>query len=644
MAKMANRSLLLSALGCCLLASSPAYAECTELPRKVSLGQHNTIVLRSYECGIGRSRDSGRLKVEFHRFSDTAASLIVGNGSSEMLKKTIGSPRLVENEVFKAYAELLQRFGSTSEVPKEQGEIRTSLSVKSPAGDPVEGMEDLIGGKKMRTVIFNANGQDYPAAEEIAALRKKTIPSQLKFFYGITCLDDDDNRPDKKTCKDYDKANVSMIFWRPLRPEDLANYSKNIKDYNSQLTRFKAELRSSGKRSTTTDDPWSDRGLPRDLKLFQFLAGDAWPDDFVYLTGNVGDACGENTIKGVGGWSFSYTGWTIHLDAVLFENASNRPVRIGGLFGSRAVQPRLRAARSARAATDAAGPLGDMTEELAPGQKLLIPIRITLVADPAAKKNFQYVDKSSEILGRLGTNKFSGSPAAHAAPGFRDYVFGPELAVAGVLVDGDRVDLQRQQANFFDLTVSSQVGSCPYLTSWSGPDREWIEHGKVLHEAAGKIREYSETFVLPGLRSRFRLEEREPEIAFIDHAELVVTLANGDTIVLQPDKAPLDRRDGDYLSLMWGDAIEIEFALDDRITEADVVDSRLTLTGYYERYSSLLAVRGEDVLGRSLRRSTAGSPSPAYGPACLPRQPRPRADRFDIPARPAAAAIGDGRN
>jgi hypothetical protein len=223
---------------------------------------------------------------------------------------------------------------------------------------------------------------------------------------------------------------------------------------------------------------------------------------------------------------------------------------------------------------------------------LLIPTRIVLRPDDVAKSDYRYVEASREILGRIGTNKFSGNAADHAAPRFADKAYGPELAVTGIVINGSRVDLARREANFFDLTVSSEVGSCPYLLSWDEADRAWIEHGKVLHKAQGKSREYTETVTLPGFRPRFRLEEREAEVAFIDQAELTVALVSGDTLTLTPDDPRLGARDGDRLPLLWGDAAELEFRLPEGMVAGDVVESRLVVTGFYERYASLMAAAG----------------------------------------------------
>ena len=64
-----------------------------------------------------------------------------------------------------------------------------------------------------------------------------------------------------------------------------------------------------------------------------------------------------------------------------------------------------------------------------------------------------------------------------------------------------------------------------------------------------------------GFKHRFRLEEREPEMAFIDQAELIAVLKTGHTLTLAADNPKLRTRDGQYLRLLWGDAVEINFSL-----------------------------------------------------------------------------------
>jgi hypothetical protein len=58
---------------------------------------------------------------------------------------------------------------------------------------------------------------------------------------------------------------------------------------------------------------------------------------------------------------------------------------------------------------------------------------------------------------------------------------------------------------------------------------------------------------------------------------------------LKPSNAKIAARDGDYLRLLWGDMVEIEFVLPDGIAEEDVEESHLTVTGYYLRDFTLMA-------------------------------------------------------
>ena len=204
-----------------------------------------------------------------------------------------------------------------------------------------------------------------------------------------------------------------------------------------------------------------------------------------------------------------------------------------------------------------------------------------------------------------------------ALPERNNYVFGPELKVAGLVIDGNAIKFGEKSQNFMDIAFSGGMGSCPHLLSWDNERRDWTEHGKVLHEANDASREQTQTIVLPGFVSRFRLEEREPEVATIDDAEIAFSLKNGSSITLKPDTAP-SRKAGRQL-LFWGDAQELEFSLPNGVAPADVVESKLSLTGYYERYSSLPnADRGGGAFISDAAFSTGVNPLHALGvgPIC----------------------------
>jgi hypothetical protein len=118
----------------------------------------------------------------------------------------------------------------------------------------------------------------------------------------------------------------------------------------------------------------------------------------------------------------------------------------------------------------------------------------------------------------------------------------------------------------------------------------------VLHDASDNSHEEAQTIVLPGFVSRFRLEEREPEVATIDSVELTLSLKSSGTMILEPHTTGpvgIGRQ-----VLFWGESRECEFQLPPNASPTDVVQSKLILTGYYERYSNLpnSAYRGEPTI------------------------------------------------
>jgi hypothetical protein len=81
----------------------------------------------------------------------------------------------------------------------------------------------------------------------------------------------------------------------------------------------------------------------------------------------------------------------------------------------------------------------------------------------------------------------------------------------------------------------------------------------------------------------------------------------------------LTARDGDYLQLYWGDAVDLEFALPPGIQSGDVLETRLSLTGYYRRYSALMAEGSlqQPAPWPATRRTALPSMSASLGPTTM---------------------------
>ena len=170
---------------------------------------------------------------------------------------------------------------------------------------------------------------------------------------------------------------------------------------------------------------------------------------------------------------------------------------------------------------------------LAPKETVVVPVAYLPGAQSRRANLFRYRQTASQTQKRLGTNGFSGN-GSFGAPSFKTYVYGPEVAIGGISINGERVDLQNRSANYMEMTMSAEEGSCPYPLSQGAEGSDWIDHGKILHAAPSQDREYTDVRNFSGFRARFRIEEREPEAAFINRAELTVVLKDGRTIRSPP--------------------------------------------------------------------------------------------------------------
>ena len=86
---------------------------------------------------------------------------------------------------------------------------------------------------------------------------------------------------------------------------------------------------------------------------------------------------------------------------------------------------------------------------------------------------------------------------------------------------------------------------------------------------------------------RFCLEEMEPEVSYIDRAELRLTLTDGRQIALKPKDPKLFENDEHYI-LAYQSAI-IEFERPAGVAPDKMVRAELSITGYYRRYKSIVS-------------------------------------------------------
>ncbi|MCP4385390.1 MAG: lamin tail domain-containing protein [Hyphomicrobiales bacterium] len=327
--------------------------------------------------------------------------------------------------------------------------------------------------------------------------------------------------------------------WRFLRQKDLSDYQANLARFNEYFAGRPGPYGMSAGR----DDPT--------IELMSYLSQGSLPPDFAALVGwfsEGGCATGE-------GWVFEYFPRIPIVDAITIENLSSSAANIGGWTGTYStggLRPPTGSGLGAQ--------IFDVSLNLGPGQSVLVPTGLV----------FAPSDELREFTTSI-------------------YAFGPAYDITGLIVDGSEILFEERSANFTQLSLLAESGSCPFLLS-RRDDGKWIDRGKILHRARGLDNEYREEIAFDGLRTEYRLEEREPEAAYIDEAILRVFLDDGAELALRPDREDLANGDGNRSALLWGETMDFSFALPDDIDPDSVVRSELAVTGHYIRYSSLRPV------------------------------------------------------
>jgi hypothetical protein len=305
----------------------------------------------------------------------------------------------------------------------------------------------------------------------------------------------------------------------------------------------------------------------------------------------------------------------ILIEIAVIENVGRRPMEISGLLGKRYRGGSLRRSRrpSGRAQS-----LGISAGRLGPGQRAILVMRMTLMKNEQLRR---IQEEQSEYLRHFREARL---------PNF-DY--GPAVSLAGFDADGEHFDLDGQSANFLGLTASVESGSCPFVHVWNEKLRAWVDHQKVLHHANTAERETTDVLKFDGLRTRFKIIEKESELAWIDWAALEIELASGERRMIASKLPKLATRDFSYLNLSFGDEVELGFALPAGIEQRNVVRSALHVTGYYERYGHIR--NGLQRISKVRGAFTPSCPVPSFA---VTRAGRPIGADSTLTARPASAA------
>ena len=409
------------------LLSSPAAAGCREDPRNASLGEE-VARLKTYNCGAGGASEASGVKVEFYQFTNEVAATLVSGRPMASMAQILGRPELVKNSVFLKFKYIVDTFGLTQTYNLgEEGE-KPNTEVNGQAFEGIDkGKVTLITLKSLSD--FNS----YPVSE-IVELNKQKIPDNINVYYVCTSgLNSDGSQ-----CSNPEDR--SAVFWRYATLADIANYGSNV------------NLLSEAARANKGRALWPERGseaiYDKTFGLLRYLGGAAgWPRTFLILSGAYsGAGCGTSPDHS---WDFTLNVPMITLDAAIIRNDTGRPLRVDSVLGEEIADGPLRVADDA---TPAHVQPTSLNMPIQPGHSLLVPTRIAL------KSTFEVGQEarmgSAGTFQRLRAKGITARANVFAVPEWNNYVFGPELKVAGLVVDGSAIKFGGKIAKFHGYCVS----------------------------------------------------------------------------------------------------------------------------------------------------------------------------------------------
>ena len=579
--------------------SSTATAQCVASFREIKFADGSARV-KNYVCKTEGSAKAD-IRVEFDRLSEAAAGNLIQGEPYPELDKAFGKVRVLDNAVAAEAKKLFDEFGV-----KSLEETCYAFQVASAAGGKgyESNADNNCGKRAMWYITFpdreNLTSLQFPLPADVEYYQANSDwPHGYSFFY-----------KGGEYCEGETSPILCTFIWRAANAGDIANYDANqaaydkalgLDAYTSEQAEQDVESGESADVSGETDASTDIRANApkRYFSLVNYLTREGFPADFMFITGAASE-CG-------GGVDFAIHIRQMVLDVAFIQNISNTPVSVEGLLGSEVQATNLRAS----AASGASDPLGVAVGEIKPGETVAVPLAISFVMADSLKNEFEAPAEAAKTYKRIvstppGTvfelkddntdppivvKKVRESFGAPTAPKPAPYVYGPELALKGLVVAGKPVVFDQASRNFMQLTAGEGYGSCPYLYSWDDADNAWVRHGKVIDAANNKDKEMTETRTFEGFRSKFRVAEEELEVSYIDQVKLEVELKRGGGMTLAPDFTAMHAKDGSYATIKAGDRIEFSFALPPSVESADVKQSTLAITGYYRRYSDFMMAR-----------------------------------------------------
>lgn len=511
--------------------------------------------ITGYSCHIGRDD----INIYFIEVSGFAIYDLLYYKKNSLRFISFDKFDAIDNEVSRSFTQKIMPFSPVTDAALGVGLHATLGPIERTA---LTSSFEPDKGRVYKSLLSDSLSDRFPLINTINLLRQGKLPKRLSPFLQKI---EGSIKP------------VDIIYWRDIEIGDLKNYAQDAERYIKTLQH---------QNSYTQMKP----AIPRDIKALIEVFPEGWPSNFVLAKGLQlfeEPGCGGRGDE-ISNWAFDY-----HLPQMNVQFAVIQPARP-------LAQPiDIQVAASDAKPGIALREVADVDAELqvAPAttaarvsdKTVIIPLSIAFDQAPSWPFKMNEINQNRDDVTRaVRAAGFMDEINFRPIPLPKKYIFGPALRVASLTSINQRFDFRMPPNNKISVDISWEAGSCPYLLS-QAPNGEWIEHGKVLHNANGIAQRATDARVFQGAVTRFKLEEREAERARIDGVHLRVALRSGGSFTLKPD-APFEAASSDQpLELLWGQGAELNFTLPASIARTDVKETELVVSGYYERYNALLA-------------------------------------------------------
>ena len=557
-----------------------------------------------------------KFRVVYYRLGGIGQSFLINGKLSPDWEKYLGGQQaIVNNAVHKEIRILTDRFGQeiwgsylSGKVGFEGGDIGMELADYARRVDPGIEIWDSDAGRvpDLRTEegwrVFGPDSlfvPDLDAAESL--FQRGALPAGYRAYWGSS------SGPARWV--EPGRSMTAPILWRSLTPADLDGYEARYDAYLGRALDLNEDARDAGGlRRRAEGGRFANAGAGfeagrriehRVLEALRYVARNGLPENYAIVTGAPGVHYG---------WSFTARTRSADLLIAVLENVGDRPMDVGAFSIAATDAMTLRRHDDTQALLAAAAP-AEMRlwppGVLAPGEKLVIPVRIEMPLMPqyldwivaGYRENFAAAEAIREEARALGPQpvvfvhpyadwnalfalRAGEMPKGRIPELLERFEYGPAWAIRAVEIDGTTYDFRQHDPNNFILFAGGGVGSCPYVYTYHSDGDIWVEENHFLLGATAPGKTRTERLELRHFEGRLEIREKEHELAHLDRIALILRDAAGvETVHPAVWPASLAAEDGEELVLGYGERVEVRFDMAEGAWEGKT--AILSATGYY---------------------------------------------------------------